>query len=312
MRADMRDVFSDTVFEFMKQDSKILFLSCDQGINLIERLKKELPNQYLFMGVAEQNAVGVAAGLAKEGYKTILFAITPFLAYRAFEFLKIDIGYNKQPVLIVGNGPGFTYSFEGSSHHAISDVALMRQIPELQIYNPCDPSSLAKSLFDWVVTPLPTYLRLEKGVYEDLAQPPSHNIFFRQLIKPSQAPLTIWTTGAIAHMVVKIVQQSPVLKDHCNLIVVDQLHPFPFPDEEGQIGIPGDHVVIEEHKSGGLFSILAEAYIDHGTRIFHQTLLDRKDHQHLYGSREWMLRQHKMDQEFLTQRLELLYRNLYE
>ena len=107
----MRNQFSKSLYKSVKKNSKIVLLSGDIGNRLFDNLKKINRGKNFFnCGVAEQNMVSMAAGIGLSGLKPVVYTITPFLIYRAFEQIKIDICYNNSPVILVGTGSGFSYS----------------------------------------------------------------------------------------------------------------------------------------------------------------------------------------------------------
>ena len=127
---DTRDAFFFDLYNIARNDRQVVFLTADMGAYSLARFKKDLPKQYINVGVAEQNMVSVAAGLSLSGKKVFIYSITPFTTFRCFEQIKIDLSGMNLPVVIVGMGTGFTYSGDGPTHHAIHDLAVMRVLPD--------------------------------------------------------------------------------------------------------------------------------------------------------------------------------------
>jgi len=162
---DIRDAFFDEVFTLATMDKDLIFLCADMGAYSLQTFKKELPQQYINVGVAEQNLISVAAGMALTGKNVFVYSIIPFMTLRCFEQIKIDLCCMNLPVTIVGMGPGLTYSGDGPTHHAIHDLGAMRSLPEMTIFHPSD-STAAKNCARMVYTSkTPAYVRLEKGSF---------------------------------------------------------------------------------------------------------------------------------------------------
>ncbi len=158
----MRNAFAKKITSLAKKNKKIIFLSGDIGNRLFDEFKKKNSDRFYNCGVAEQNMVGVAAGLAIEGYLPVLYTITPFLTSRAFEQIRLDICYPNLNVLIVGTGAGLSYSRLGPTHHSLEDLGLMQSLPNLDIFCPGDNIELEKILPKLFKYNKPCYLRLGK------------------------------------------------------------------------------------------------------------------------------------------------------
>ncbi len=141
-----------------------IFLTADHAAFSLERFKKDMPRQFFNVGIAEQNMVSVAAGLALSGKRVFIYSIVNFVTLRCFEQLSVDLGGMKLPVVIVGVGAGFTYSTDGPTHHGTQDVAAMASIPNLARFSIAPTRSTARRLRGWPMRRNgPTYVRIEKG-----------------------------------------------------------------------------------------------------------------------------------------------------
>jgi transketolase len=141
----MRDTFFDSLFNIAKKDKDVILITADTGAVCHDEFKKKLKKQYINIGIAEQNMIGVAAGLAMAGKIVYVYAIIPFATMRCYEQIRIDLCCMNLPVTIVGIGPGFDYAILGPTHHGTEDIALMNALPNMTIYSPAD--SLAADLF---------------------------------------------------------------------------------------------------------------------------------------------------------------------
>ncbi len=162
MSLDMRDAFFDELYNIACKDKQGMLLIADMSSHSIEMFRKNLPNQFINMGISEQNTISVAAGLALNGKKVFLYSIIPFITMRCYEQMKLDICCMNLPVTIIGVGSGFSYAGDGPTHYAVQDIALMRILPNIKILNPSD-SFLAKKCANFSYeSNIPVYVRIDK------------------------------------------------------------------------------------------------------------------------------------------------------
>jgi len=158
----MRDVFFSALYEVAKKDKKIILISSDTGAICLDDFKKHMPNQIVNVGIAEQNMIGLAAGLAMMGKVVYCYAIIPFITMRCFEQIRVDICCMNLNVNLVGIGAGFDYSTLGPTHHGIEDIALMRVLPGLSVLSPSDSVMAGKMAKFSARIPGPKYIRLDR------------------------------------------------------------------------------------------------------------------------------------------------------
>ena len=121
----MRTTFVNTLKQLARNDKRIFLITADMGFSVFEDFREEFPDRFLNTGIAEQNTIGIAAGLAMSGKIVYVYSIIPFITMRCFEQIRLDLAYNNANVKLVGVGAGFTYGSMGSSHHAIEDISIM-------------------------------------------------------------------------------------------------------------------------------------------------------------------------------------------
>lgn len=160
----MRVEFARAIVELAKEREDLIFLSGDLGFMALEEVQACLGSRFVNTGVAEQNMVSVAAGLAASGYVPIVYSIAPFATMRPYEQIRINACLHNLPVKIVGNGGGYGYGIMGSTHHALEDVAIMRVLPHMRVYTPAFGHDVAKVVRKMLDQPGPSYLRLGKSV----------------------------------------------------------------------------------------------------------------------------------------------------
>src|SRR3954469_14318618 len=134
----MRTAFSKSLVEAAVADPRVVLLTGDHGYALFDEFRQACPRQYLNAGVAEQNMVGVAAGLAKGGMRPVVYGLSAFVPVRVLEQIKMDVCYESLPVLFIGDGAGVVYSSLGTSHQCTEDISALRAVPNITILSPAD------------------------------------------------------------------------------------------------------------------------------------------------------------------------------
>lgn len=265
---DIRDAFFEEMLALAQKDPRVVFLTADMGAFALERFRREMPERFINAGVAEQNMVSVAAGLALSGKKVFVHSIIPFVTGRCYEQLKVDLCCMKLPVVVVGIGAGLTYAGDGPTHHGMNDIALMRALPDLTIYSPCDAISSRAVCRLAYEDKGPVYIRLEKGVwpalYREGADVPAQGI--KEL--RSGKDVMIIATSAMTHQA--LAAAEVLEKKGVSTAVVDVFRLKPLDVNALQACFKGRRlaVTLEEHSLvGGLGSMVAEYMVDKGVSV---------------------------------------------
>jgi len=164
----MRTAFIKTLIEKAEKDKNIYLLTGDLGFSVFEEFKQRFPQRFIDCGVAEQNMIGVAAGLSLSGKKVVVYSIIPFITMRCLEQIRNDICLHNLDIKIVGVGAGFSYGAQGPTHHAIEDLSIMRSLPNIQILCPADPLETKLAVKAMLKSRQPVYLRLGKSTEENI------------------------------------------------------------------------------------------------------------------------------------------------
>jgi transketolase len=159
----MRDAFPRALVAAARADERVLLLTGDHGYALFDEFRRACPGQYLNAGVAEQNMVGVAAGLAKGGFRPVVYGLSAFVPVRVLEQIKLDVCYENLPVVFVGDGAGVVYSTLGTSHQSTEDVAALRALPNMAILSPADDLEMTACMDLARRAEGPVYLRMGKA-----------------------------------------------------------------------------------------------------------------------------------------------------
>ncbi len=159
----MRATCVNMVYELAKRDKRPLFIGSDLSPGLLEKMRQEMPDRWYMEGITEANVIGMAAGLALEGYIPYVNTIATFITRRCYEQVAVDLCLHDLPVRLIANGGGLVYAPLGPTHLAIEDLAIMRALPNMTVTAVCDAKEMVRLMnctLDW---PHPIYIRLAKG-----------------------------------------------------------------------------------------------------------------------------------------------------
>ncbi|MCH2239364.1 MAG: hypothetical protein MK060_15920 [Blastomonas sp.] len=166
----MRDAFSDALVRLAREDSRVLLLTGDHGYALFDDFRRHCEGQYINAGIAEQNMVGMAAGLARTGFRPFVYGLSAFVPVRVLEQIKLDVAHDDLPVVFLGDGAGFVYSHLGTSHQSTEDIACTRAIPRLSVLSPADRFEMGVCMDAAYALNGPVYLRMGKADRGDVHQ----------------------------------------------------------------------------------------------------------------------------------------------
>ena len=299
----MRAAFSDTLVNLARNDPKVLLLTGDHGYALFDQFRKVCPSQYINAGIAEQNMVGMAAGLARSGFRPFVYGLSAFIPIRVLEQIKLDVAHDQLPVVFLGDGAGFVYSHLGTSHQSTEDIACARSIPDLSVYSPADRFEMKRCLELAYDSRSTVYLRMGKADRGDVhgAAPVMRVGQLVQLRPQTDIKLAFICTGSMAKTGVLI-----ATKNYANAGVWSA--PFIKPIDTRQVVEICSRneivVVLEEHSIlGGLGSVVAEIASQYSpTKVLRVGVNDRFSSQ--CGSYEYLLKEHGLDQASIEQTIQ--------
>lgn len=284
---DIRDALFDAVYDLAINDKELIFITGDMGAFSLEKFKKNLPDQYINAGIAEQNIIGLAAGLALEGRNVFVYALAPFITMRCYEQIKIDISSMHLPVKMLGSGPGFTYSQDGPTHNVVQDVAIIRAIPGVVIFNPSDQVSAKNIIKISYKCQSPVYIRIDKG---ELPRLYSNDYDFSDglsLLKKGN-DLLIITTGIMVHQAFKLADELAKYSIDAGIVDIYRIKPINDQLLLSFIGQVSRIITLEEHSIiGGIGSIVSEILVDNGKIMPVKKFAVADKYIDRYGDREW-------------------------
>ena len=253
----MRNAFVDTVIEASLQRDDVFIISGDAGLGVFDEFKEQRPDRFLNLGVAEQNMIGWAAGMALTGFRVFVYNIAPFVLYRCYEQVRNDICYQKLPVTLIGIGSGLTYSPMGMTHYSLEDLAVTQSLPNLRVYSPADPTEAESAARLSLEGDYPTYVRLAKrgeprihpGEAPDVSRP-------LRMTKGSDVALVFH--GTVVNEVMEAQQRLAEQGISAQVISLPQISPCPVDELNTMLADTPWVVTVEEHfVDSGLGSRLA-------------------------------------------------------
>ena len=281
-------------------------LSADLGRSSgLDRFKKEHPDKYISIGISEQNLIGVAAGLAKQGHKVFLTSFAPFLSMRASEQIRMNLGYMRHNVNIVALGSGLSLGFLGNSHFGLEDVAIMRTIPGLNIISPADCLELKKTLdFLCKNKPGPTYIRLTGIPGSSLVYEKNYKFNFKKNIKILNGKnILVLSCGSVLTEVKRACIELKSKEIYSTLLNIKTIKPI---DKSiiSNIKKYKKIVIIEEHtKIGGLNEIISDLIIKNNIQDKKILNISLPDKFGPTGTYKYLLNFHKLSSKKLFEKI---------
>jgi transketolase len=263
-RIGSRGMYGQAILDLAERRTDLMVLSADLGNSSgLDRFKKSYPDQFINVGIAEQNLVGVAAGLAKEGHTVFASSFAPFITMRASEQVRMNLGYMQFNVKTVGIGSGLVMGFLGNSHFGIEDAAVMRAIPGIMIVTPADCGEIVKVVNAAADHVGPMYIRLTGGPNSPVVYTEDYEFTLGKAIQLREGDdAAIITNGS---MVARSITASDQLKDEGISVAVFNFHTVKPLDTECLARIASKYrkvIVVEEHSVvGGLGGAIAEYWI---------------------------------------------------
>lgn len=294
----MRNAFRDTLLALAKENANMMLLTADLGFGVFDTFIEKFPKQFLNVGVAEQNMIGVATGLSLSGYIVYTYSIGNFATFRCLEHIRNDACYHDANIKIVTCGGGFSYGALGMSHHATEDLGIMRTLPNISIVAPCDAWEAAQATRALFHTPGVGYLRLEKNSPPSPHHIPetSFQIGVARTLHRGQ-DITLIATGSIALEALSAAHELAKQNIAARVISMHTIKPI---DRHAIISAAtetGGIITIEEHTvEGGLGSIVAETCLENHVSVKRFARIGLRDtFSSIVGRQEFLRKQYQMD-----------------
>lgn len=303
----MRNHLINKITEFAGQNENIMLITADLGFSVIEKFKERFPNRYINVGIAEQNMATVAAGLALEGNTVFIYSIGNFPTLRCIEQIRNDICYHNANVKILAVGSGFAYGTLGMTHHATEDLAIMRALPNMKVFTPCDSISAEAIAQDICRINGPCYVRLERGGEPGIfSKDEKFKIGKLKEIRKGY-DIAVITIGTVINEAIKA---ADILREQNKNISVYSVYSLKPIDKEQILEIAKEYkyiITVEEHQiTGGLGSTIAESIAENNmvTKIIRLGLND--EFTSVVGNQEYLREVYKIDYKNIIRKIELL------
>ncbi|MBF0141788.1 MAG: transketolase [Magnetococcales bacterium] len=288
----MQKTCLSVVCELAREDPNVVFVGSDLRPGAMMEFKEEFPERFFMEGIMEQNAVGMAAGMALEGLVPYVNTIAAFLVRRAYEQLAVQVCLGNLPVRLIGNGAGFIFSPLGPTHTILDDIAILRALPNMTVIVPADiheARRLTQQTRHW---PGPVYLRMAKGKAPIVSREGDVCKIGQAIVLREGADVGLIATGIMVHRALVVAENLSRQGVECAVLNVHTIKPL---DEEALLKLAASTsllVTLEEHSPlGGLAGAVAELVMERGHRPIPRLLrLGTPDHfSDGYGSQDEML-----------------------
>jgi transketolase len=263
----MRTTFIETLCELAAHDERVWLLTGDLGYSVLERFAERFPARYVNVGVAEQNLIGLAAGLARCGKVPFVYSIANFPTLRCLEQIRNDVCYYDSPVKVVAVGGGFAYGAQGYTHHGIEDLAILRALPNLTVVAPADPVETRLATRALAAWPGPCYLRLGKANEPVVhTREPAFELGKAVPVRPGR-DVTLISTGGMLKETVEVADRLAGEAIEARVLSMHTVKPLDADAVLRAARETGAIVTVEEHRlTGGLGSAVADVVAQGLTR----------------------------------------------
>jgi transketolase len=260
----MRKVALDSVHRLAQRDRRVLYIGSDLGAGTLDKFKHDFPDRFFMEGVSEANVIGMAAGLAMEGFIPYVNTIATFFARRALEQIAVDLCLHKLPVRLIANGGGTVYAPLGPTHLAIEDIALMRCLPNMTVVAPCDAPEMAAFMDQTLAWDGPIYIRLAKGGDAVISNPGENFRIGQGIVMRPIQDVTLVATGICTQRALAVADLLAGDGVSCGVVHMHTVKPLDGPLLLECARRARLLVTVEEHTVvGGLGSAIAEFLVDH-------------------------------------------------
>lgn len=256
----MRKTALDCVYKLSKIDERVVFVGSDLGPGVLDKMKTEFPDRFFMEGVSEQYIIGMAAGLAMEGFIPYVNTIATFLTRRCYEQVAVDLCMHDLPVRLIANGGGGVYAPLGPTHLAIEDIAIMRALPNMAVVAPCDADEMNRLMMSTLEWPHPIYIRLAKGG-DRVVSAEQNGFELGKSIKMRDGVDGLFiTTGVMTQLALEAAEILKTKGVDVGVLHVHTIKPFDTSGVVSAIESVKAVVTVEEHiVNGGLGSAVLES-----------------------------------------------------
>ena len=312
----MRDVFIEQIYNRMTDDDSLFFLSADFGSPKLDRIREDYKDRFINVGIAEQNLINVATGLALEGFTVYAYAIAPFLIMRAYEQIRNNLSLlshtHEINVNLVGVGAGLSYDVSGPTHHSVEDISIIRTLPNITIFSPSD-WVLAEKFADYSIkSKRPKYIRFDGK--------PLPNIYNKEVVDlqkgffelADRGEVCLVSTGYMTHTALRAVDKLNKDKIDVGLIDVFLIKPV---NEDMFFNVLNKYkyiITLEEAfiNKGGLDSLVSALLENRDSRIRLKRMGFKDEYVFDMGGREHLHKKNNLDEEGIIKNIKEILKDV--
>jgi len=261
----MRQTAMNAVHELAQRDPRVVFIGSDLGAGTLVKMQKEFPDRYFMEGVSEAHIIGMAAGLAMDGFIPYVNTIATFLTRRCYEQVAIDLCLHELPVRLIGSGGGAVYAPLGPTHMATDDIAIMRALPNMTICAPADAEEMKRLMDASLDVRGPMYIRVAKGGDPIVSRSELGFSIGRAISMREGADVLFVSTGVLSGRCLSAAERLQSQGIEAGVLHAHTVKPLDVQQIRERAGRVSLVVSVEEHSLvGGLGSALAEMFADAG------------------------------------------------
>ncbi len=300
----MRQSSLTAVYELAKRDPRVVFIGSDLGPGVLDQFKNEMPERFYMEGVSEAAIIGMAAGMAMDGFIPYINTIATFLTRRCYEQIAVDLCLHKLPVRLLASGGGAVYAPLGPTHMALEDIAIMRSLPNMTVVCPVDAPEMVRVIDASLEWPDPIYIRFAKGGDPIVSAPENGFTLGKAIAMRSGRDVALITTGIMTSRsleAAKLLAESSV---EASLLHVHTVKPL----DEDAVRTAASNcellVTVEEHsKIAGLGSAVSDVLAEAGIETPQLRLAFPDEFIGTYGSQDSVLQAIGLDPPQIAQRV---------
>ena len=259
----MRDAFLDKLYDIAREDRRVILISNDFGAPSLDKFREDLPDQFVHIGIAEQNMVDVATGLALAGNIVYMYSIGPFLPLRCYEQLRVHLAFKRYNITGVMVGAGYSYDLSGPSHHALEDIAVMNVLPDITILNASDSimgAAFARMSYE---EEGPKYIRFDREVFSPIYDQQDSDFSDGLTVLKDGSDLFIIASGIMVHQAFTVVEE--LARNSIDAGIIDLYRIKPLNKELLLNTMLKTNCIVtmeENFLNGGIGSIIANLIVD--------------------------------------------------
>jgi len=306
----MRDKYKNVIYQLMQENEKIITVLVDSGTDEYDLVRRDMPDRIIECGIAEANAIGIAAGLASCGLIPVVYGMGAFLAYRAFEFIRNDVCLQNRNVKIIGSGGGIGYNNLGPTHHTTEDIAVMTALPNMCVLSPSTPLEVEPVIKAAVDHHGPVYVRFGKAYEKEVFDKVPLFEIGKASVLCEGTDVSVIVTGSMIADVVKSAELLSQENISVQIINMTTLKPIDKSVILQAAQLTGRILIVEEHNYfGGLRSLVADVLAENGLSVLMQSIGFQDEYCFEYGWRQEIRKKYGISVEAIVNKVKVMMSN---